>query len=208
VTDTAAGHPEATPSGRRLVWATVAALIVAAAVLVVAVLPAEYGLDPLGTGRALGLMPTPPPEAAAPATATGDAQTAPTMVGPIAYFPAPFATDRAAFELGPYDYVEYKYRLEQGASLQFAWEATVVVPHDFHADPDGADDHDEVSFDKQERARAAGSYTAPFAGMHGWFWENPGPTPITVTISTSGFYSAATEFRPNKRRIEHAITRR
>jgi hypothetical protein len=36
--------------------ATIIALIVAAVVLVVAVLPAEYGIDPLGTGKALGLM--------------------------------------------------------------------------------------------------------------------------------------------------------
>lgn len=199
---------DSTPSAARLAWATVGALALAGAILVVAVLPAEYGIDPLGAGRALGLVTAPPQEAPAPAATPIAGTSGPTVVGPIGYFPAPFATDQATFELGAYDYVEYKYRLEQGATLQFAWEATVAVPHDFHADPDGADDHDEVSFDKQERARASGAYTAPFSGMHGWFWENPGPTPITVTISTSGFYSAATEFRPNKRRIEHTIAAR
>ena len=42
--------------GRRLAIATVIALMVAALLLLAAVLPAEYGVDPLGTGKALGLL--------------------------------------------------------------------------------------------------------------------------------------------------------
>ena len=36
--------------------ATIVALVVAVILLVTAVLPAEYGIDPLGTGKALRLM--------------------------------------------------------------------------------------------------------------------------------------------------------
>ena len=43
------------PSGQRLAVSVGVALIVAAIVLVVAVLPAEYGIDPTGLGRAMGL---------------------------------------------------------------------------------------------------------------------------------------------------------
>jgi hypothetical protein len=43
------------PSGASLLKATLLALVVAGIVLVTMVLPAEYGIDPLGTGRALGL---------------------------------------------------------------------------------------------------------------------------------------------------------
>src|SRR6516225_8032244 len=45
-------HP---PSRKRIAKATGVALVVAAALLVTAVLPAEYGIDPLGTGKALHL---------------------------------------------------------------------------------------------------------------------------------------------------------
>jgi len=45
--------PEA-PSARTLGKACATAVLAAAVILVVAVLPAEYGIDPLGTGRALG----------------------------------------------------------------------------------------------------------------------------------------------------------
>ena len=43
------------PSGQRIALSVGVALVVAAIVLVVAVLPAEYGIDPTGIGRALGL---------------------------------------------------------------------------------------------------------------------------------------------------------
>jgi len=43
------------PSPKKLLTATLAALAIAGAILIAFVLPAEYGIDPLGTGRALGL---------------------------------------------------------------------------------------------------------------------------------------------------------
>ena len=43
-------------SARTIVLATLVALVVAALVLFAAVLPAEYGIDPLGTGEAFGLL--------------------------------------------------------------------------------------------------------------------------------------------------------
>ena len=43
------------PSKAKLVWATLAALGVAGVVLVSAILPAEYDIDPLGIGEVLGL---------------------------------------------------------------------------------------------------------------------------------------------------------
>ncbi len=43
------------PSASRLLKSTVIALVVAIVILLVAVLPAEYGVDPTGVGRMLGL---------------------------------------------------------------------------------------------------------------------------------------------------------
>jgi hypothetical protein len=43
------------PSGKRLALSVVAALAAAVVVLVAAVLPAEYGIDPTGVGRLLSL---------------------------------------------------------------------------------------------------------------------------------------------------------
>ena len=46
-------HP--LPSLSQLIKATAAALIVAGAILITTVLPAEHGIDPTGIGKALGL---------------------------------------------------------------------------------------------------------------------------------------------------------
>jgi hypothetical protein len=195
------------PSPRRLIIATGAALTTAAVVLVVAILPAEYGIDPLGTGRALGLLQPGLPGPTAPTTVSPQAALAPTPIGPADFYGEPFSTDTATFQLGPYDYVEYKYRLEPGARMTFAWRATADVLYDFHAEPDGAEEHTEVSFDKRTIREAFGVHTAPMAGLHGWMWENPGSEVITVTVSTAGFYASAIELRPNRRRILHQIRR-
>jgi hypothetical protein len=43
------------PSAKKIATACVIALFVATALLFIAILPAEYGIDPLGTGKALRL---------------------------------------------------------------------------------------------------------------------------------------------------------
>src|SRR5439155_19377510 len=42
---------------------------------------------------------------------------------------------------------------------------------------------------------ASGTLTAPFSGIHGWYWENLGNQEITVTLTSSGFYNMSHEFR-------------
>ena len=114
----------------------------------------------------------------------------PAHEGPIGQYAAPYHTDTATFTLGPYEYIEYKYRLEKGASMLYSWTATAPVKHDFHGDEEGKS---AVSFDKKDRREGHGAFTAPFNGIHGWYWENPGAGTITVKLDTAGFYSAATE---------------
>jgi hypothetical protein len=165
---------------RNIVMATVIALAVAVLILFAAVLPAEYGYDPLRTGSLLGL------------TALSEGST-----GAITPQPARYRTETIEFVLGPYEFLEYKYRLEKGGSIVYSWVATGPVIYDFHAEPDDAPDGYAESFDKSQAPEAHGNYVAPFPGIHGWFWENPGSKAVTITLSSAGFYSAATEFRDN-----------
>jgi hypothetical protein len=194
--------PHDGPSARRLVAASAVALGVAVAILFAAVLPAEYGIDPLGTGRALGLVratTTASPEILAP---DGNPLT-PVPKGPSAEYATTHRSDEVVFELGPYEYLEYKYRLAQGAALVYSWEASAPVIHDFHGAP--ADGGPEVSVDKSTRARGAGSLAAPFAGMHGWYWENTGWAPVTIRLSSAGFYNDALESRSNRTQRVHTL---
>jgi hypothetical protein len=184
------------PAAKTLAWASAAALLAAAVVLVTAVLPAEYGIDPLGTGKALGFLALSQP-AAAPATvgAPEGAALAPVHAGNVDWYPGEYKVDSRTFVLGPYEYIEYKYHLAKDANMVFSWTASASVIHDFHGDPDGAtSDADTQSYDKQPREKADGSFIAPFSGIHGWYWENPGAADITVKVTTAGFYTSAREF--------------
>jgi hypothetical protein len=48
-------------------------------------------------------------------------------------------------------------------------------------------------------ATASGTFVAPTPGIHGWFWENPGTSLITITLKTAGFYTTSTEYRDGER---------
>jgi hypothetical protein len=169
--------PAAPPSKRSILWAAAAALGTALLVLVIGVLPAEYGIDPLGAGRMLGL------------NALGEGGS-----GAVAPQPAPFRRDAVEFVLGPYETVEYTYRIERGAGMVFSWEATAPIVYDFHGQPDGAPQNYAESFDRQERDRASGTFTAPFSGTQGWYFENTAKREVTIRLSTAGYFDEAREF--------------
>lgn len=193
------------PSTRMLATTTVVALLVAVVILITTVLPAEYGIDPLGTGEALGLTAIANPVAveatAAPEGATG---LKPVANGPMAQYSAGYKIDNVTFTLGPYEYVEYKYRLEEGAQMQFSWTASAPVVHDLHGELN-ADPNAVTSFDKSNRKEAHAVFTAPFPGLHGWYWENPGGETVTVTLKSAGFYASAIEFRSDKTKVPHEL---
>ena len=186
----------APPSARRLAIATAGAAFVAGLVLVVAVLPAEYGIDPLGTGKALGLIDL-YRDAAEPAAPPANAETPSTP--PMTMF----KVDSVVFKLRPSEGFEYKYRIEKGGGLVYAWTATRPVKYEFHGEPDGAGLGVAVSYEKSEGTHASGAFVAPSPGIHGWFWENPSDEEMTLTLTSSGFYSWADEFRQRFDPVKH-----
>lgn len=193
------------PSRSTLAKTTGLAIVTAGALLVTIVLPAEYAIDPLGTGRWLGLT-----EIASPtltpveAVNSEGAVLAPVQNGPLGEYPAAFNFDVFELELGPYEYIEYKYQLEQGATMLYSWTANAPLIHDFHGERTSAGGPAEESFDQQDRRQASGSFIAPFSGIHGWYWENPGGEPITVRLTASGFYSSALEIHSDRSRQPRA----
>jgi hypothetical protein len=191
-------------STRNLFKAMAAAFVVAAVVLVAFVMPAEYGVDPLGIGRALGLTAISSP-ALAPIPPPQGETLAPVALGPVALYPGQYKFDAREIVLGPYEYVEFKYHLAQGATMLFSWRADGDVMHDFHGDPEGAPADAAQSFDAAPRRQADGHFTAPFTGIHGWYWENPGGEPVTVRLHTAGFYTIGHQFNSDRTRDSHEV---
>jgi hypothetical protein len=177
-------------SRKKIAAATAGALLVAIVLLVTVVLPAEYGIDYLGTGKALGLTALSETGAGAVVRQSGD-----------------YKTDTIEFVLGPYQSIEYKYRLAKDATMLYYWHATNRVVAELHGEPDGAAPGYAESFDRLEGTEGAGSFTAPFPGIHGWYWENAARKELRISLTTAGFYTTATEFFDGDV-IDHPLTDR
>jgi hypothetical protein len=178
------------------------ALLVAAALLLTVVLPAEYGLDPFGTGERLGLLAlAEAAEGAVPAAAvisSGPSRVATPRAGV-------YKVDEREFELAPSEGMEFKYHIEKGGGLVYTWTASGSLEYEFHGEPDGAKGGAYESYELSAGSRGAGSLTAPFTGIHGWYWENKSSAPVKIALTSAGFYTRATEFRTNKRVYQHEL---
>jgi hypothetical protein len=201
-------------SKKELLRGSAIAALVAGILLVGAVLPAEYGIDPTGIGKGLGLTAlnnaataaaTPATAApAAPGTAAGPAL--PTTVPPGSTVSAkgeqrgiaiaskqalPYRSDTMEIVLAPQKGVEVKTHLAKGATLIYSWKTQGGEPvnHDFHGEPvDAGKDEFESFILEKGVSESRGALIAPFTGVHGWYWKNKTNLPITVVLTASGFY--------------------
>src|SRR5579864_5108650 len=179
-----------TPSKKAILTATVIALAVALVILFTTVLPAEYGIDPLKTGKALGLTGL---SKAADTTTAGRAT--PVQTGIYTAQPSLYKVDSEDLSLLPGEGVEIKYHMQKGAGMVYAWKATDKVTFEFHGEPDQKPNPDYFESyeldDKVGKDASYGSFTAPSTGIHGWFWENKGKKEVQIHVTTAGFYDSA-----------------
>jgi len=149
------------PSVRKLLTATGIALVAAIVILIAFVLPAEYGIDPLGTGHALRLTDLAnasekPARPAAPTTAETAAAKeaapeitsinpqlvpspsgeAPTVKNTFIAQRRPFQFDSREYTLAPGEGMEIKYNMRKGAGLAYSWTANATLFYEFHGEPD------------------------------------------------------------------------
>jgi hypothetical protein len=180
------------PSKKAIAKATGIALAVALLLLFTAVLPAEYGVDPLKTGAALGLTglsKAGDTKGRAPVTAAA------VQTGVYTAQPKTYKVDSEDLALQPGEGVEIKYHMQKGAGMVYAWKATDKVTFEFHGEPDQKPNPDYFESyeldDKVGKDASYGSFTAPSTGIHGWFWENKGKKEVQIHLTTAGFYDSA-----------------
>ena len=179
----------------RIAAASGAALLGAGLIFVLFVLPAEYAVDPFGTGAKLGLLPLGVTGRQIKVVEAESAQGA-GQAPPVVPQPRVFNEETVVFTVAPHEFMEYKYRLEKGKALLYSWSSTIPVNYELHAEPDGAPRGYAQSYEKgRATSQASGTLTVPFSGIHGWYWENPSGQEVTVTLKSAGFYSVSHEFR-------------
>ena len=184
------------PSKRAIAKATGIALAVALVILFTVVLPAEYGIDPLKTGKALHLTDlAKASESKAESKPVVGARPVAAPAGIYTAQPATYKTDSEDLSLMPGEGVEIKYHMQKGAGMLYAWKATGPVAYEFHGEPDNKPNKDYFeSYELNDTTgsdHSYGSFTAPTTGIHGWFWENKGKKPVDIHLVTAGFYDSA-----------------
>ena len=197
------------PSTGKLLRSTVIAALIAVALLITTVLPAEYGIDPTGIGRALGLTqmgeiktavsaeasvektaPAPQKSQAAVPAAPVEKQVSASHPETSAKVTASAQQHTMTIQLKPGQGAEIKLTMRKDATVRYEWTVQGgSVNYDTHGDTVNAPKGFYHGYGKgRNTARDAGTLQAAFDGSHGWFWRNRSGAEVTVTLKTSGDY--------------------
>lgn len=164
-----------TVSTKTLLKASASATLVAIVALITFILPAEYNIDPTGIGQELGL--TVLAAASVTETPNGSAQAGSDEYQVIEVIVPAGQGVEYKFNLQQYDKMTYEW-LTDGPSLYF----------DLHGEPQGDTTGYFESYAIATLSGMKGSFTAPFAGSHGWYWKNKSDQPIAVQLMVKGQY--------------------
>ena len=199
-------------SGKRIALSVLGAIVIAGIVLVTAVLPAEYGIDPTGIGRALGVT-----ELNAPATRTleirdviGGNETVREVEIPAFNEPVPLPnpaihqsedrpiqTRTLTLTLEAGQETEVKTVLRANKVIVYTWTSEGGPAYcDLHGHDPAAGSEFFVRYreDQEGATLVTGSLVAPFDGEHGWYWVNINEEPIKITLTVTGFFDDVIDY--------------
>ena len=193
------------PSSRQLLRSTLIALMSAMVLLVGAVMPAEYGIDPTGIGRMLGLTQmgqtkmalaraaaadagAPAATASIPAAVQQHAPASPVPTLPAAAPDLVVKQHTMSITLKPNERAEVKLEMKVGAKVSYHWTANGGrLNYDTHGEPYNAPRNFYHGYGKGVQVpEDKGVLVAAFDGKHGWFWRNRTDKTVTVTLRVDG----------------------
>ncbi|MDT0651035.1 hypothetical protein [Autumnicola edwardsiae] len=197
----------------KIIKATVISLIVGVLLLVVAVLPAEYGMDPTGAGKLLGFSKLYVPEAAGTNTLGAMVPSAsnPTIKlekagsGPNVERPAEADNPPPTTQLKSREDetkvivpagkgIEFKINMLKYGKMKYEWTTAngEVLYFDFHGEVKQEKEVKEVYFESYTIANSnnmVGTFLAPYEGRHGWFFRNTSNEDVIVNFRLKGQYA-------------------
>ncbi len=180
-------------SGRTLAMITGGGLVAGALIVLGAIMPAEFNVDPLGLGKLTGIGRLWAPEAET-FSSGGAALSHASTTGKTSHI--------VEISLGAAEWpeaaVEYKVHMAPGQSIFYKWTvldmdgAPGAVPvevdqHGHDVPPEGQAET-VVEFRKERLLADQGSMTAPFDGIFGWYFKNHAQDPVTIRVEIEGFY--------------------
>lgn len=185
------------------------ALILGVIVLLTAVLPAEYGLDPLGTGKLFGFSKLYQGNEQIETNETYSSLNFEKIkmekLGSPSNVPKPSEANNPPPEtqyperedsievIVPAEKgIEYKFKSRKYGNIKYEWTTDKgIVYIDFHGEVKQENPPENVFYESYTLAYSnnmAGTLTAPFEGKHGWYFRNETDSAIVVTIRLNGQY--------------------
>ena len=183
------------PTSAQLLKSTVIAIIMAIILLVMVILPAEYGTDPTGVGRLLGLKEMGEIKMSLLDESykeSSQQNTTPSIE--IDYTEEVMVNntinkDVVEIAIEPGQAIEIKLEMKSGSLVQYEWK-TIMGGLNYNLHGDGYKGSQQfISYKKGRMVPSdSGELKAEFDGYHGWFWRNREKFSVTVSLQTSGDY--------------------
>lgn len=187
------------PTSAQLLRSTIIAFVVAVVMLFTVILPAEYGIDPTGVGRTLGLAQMGEikqellEEAEQDELKHGGSSNQSSLTDRLLGIFVATAhaqdawRDEAGFTLASGEPAETKMVMNKGETVEYEWIAEGGrINFDLHGHGGG----ESATYEKgRGKTSGTGSFTAAFDGEHGWFWRNRDSADVAVTLRVRGEYS-------------------
>jgi hypothetical protein len=188
----------------QLLKSLIIAILIGAVVLITAVLPAEYGLDPLGTGKLFGFSKL-YQENNKTNSSLNFKKIKMEKLGSPQSTPTPSEADNPPPEVQYTERedtievmvpakkgIEYKFKSLKYGSIKYEWATNKgIVYIDFHGEVKQEKPPENVFYESYTLAYSnnmAGTLTAPFEGKHGWYFRNDTNEDIVVSIRLNGQY--------------------
>ncbi|OIQ18119.1 MAG: hypothetical protein BM557_07855 [Flavobacterium sp. MedPE-SWcel] len=199
---------------KQLIKSVLIALILGVLVLLTAVFPAEYGMDPLGIGKLFGFSKLyqndietviEGKQEILVSSLTSFEKLKLEKVGSSAKIPKPVEANNPPPEIQfkeredtievivpANEGIEYKFKVLKYGSVKYEWSTDDgIVYLDFHGEVNQDNPPKNVFYESYTLAYSnnmAGTLIAPFEGKHGWYYRNETNKNITITLRLKGEY--------------------
>lgn len=164
------------------------ACLVAVLLLLTVVLPAEYQIDPLSTGKWLGIN--------GMSAQNNGLDTTPIEIKDdlsvfrLSQSTSIFQTETKHIVIEGYEGIELKATMQRGDGFAFEWQTDgAPIYIDMHGEYATNNDQFESYFKNEALTQHQGTFVSPFTGTHGWYWQNMQGDAVTITVTLAGFYS-------------------
>ena len=176
------------PTSSQLLKSTMVAICVGCGLLILFVLPAEYGTDPTGVGELLGLKKMGEIKTRLKQDFLKENNGAKDELM-VESETGKENQDVMEFVIAPDEAIEIKLEMKKGSIAKYKWTTqNGGLNYNLHGDGHKGSQNSIIYKKGRMTSFDSGEFKSKFDGYHGWFWRNRNNESVTVTLETFGDY--------------------